>query len=80
MTKNSTSRNWTGWTEQQCALLGVSWPLEKGWLQKQLGRIIPDDVARKFEALGALKRAQNQGADKQTQLRLIVENDHDWYR
>ena len=41
-----------GWTRAQVETLGVSWPLEKGWLMGMAGRLITQEQRRAFEARG----------------------------
>lgn len=33
-----------GWNKAQLALLGVSWPPQKGWMTKIIGLDVPEDV------------------------------------
>lgn len=43
-----TARN--GFTRAQVEALGMRWPPKpKGWLRRQVGREISDEIARKFE-------------------------------
>ncbi len=41
-----------GWTKAQTGLLGLSWPLVRGWKRVVVGREIPRRDARRFVLLG----------------------------
>lgn len=47
------------WTKKQVNLLGVEWPLKKGWQQKVIGRAISIEAADKFRALSAESEVTN---------------------
>jgi hypothetical protein len=38
-----------GWTKDQCAAIGVSWPLVAGWKRAAVGRQITDEAKCRFE-------------------------------
>lgn len=44
-----------GWTRRQVELLGVRWPLGKGWLVAIVGRQIPDRAYEQFLLLKNIK-------------------------
>ena len=37
-----------GWTKDQLALLGVTWPPEAGWIYRVMGDQITEEAARAF--------------------------------
>jgi hypothetical protein len=41
-----------GWNKSQLALLGVSWPPQRGWKVRVVGRPIPKEDADWFVKLG----------------------------
>lgn len=41
--------NKNAWTKKQAAILGMEWPLKKGWMQMVIGREIDYKTMRKFE-------------------------------
>lgn len=43
-----------GWTKKQLSILGVSWPPEKGWQNKIIGKEIDKDTLDQF--LGKLDK------------------------
>jgi hypothetical protein len=49
------TRNGIGWNRKQLALLGVSWPPQKGWLSKLIGTEIDVDV---YKALILLRNSK----------------------
>lgn len=38
-----------GWKRAQTDALGVKWPLQHGWMKRQIGREITEEIARAFE-------------------------------
>jgi hypothetical protein len=44
-----------GWKKEQVALLGISWPLKKGWIETVIGRRISRRDAEKFLSLKGRK-------------------------
>jgi hypothetical protein len=38
-----------GWTKDQCAAIGVAWPLVQGWKRAAVGRQISDAAKDRFE-------------------------------
>lgn len=47
--------NYVGWNKTQAQLLGLKWPLEKGWLSSLIGKQIPDETWEKVLAVRGLK-------------------------
>jgi hypothetical protein len=37
-----------GWTKDQCAAIGVSWPAAHGWKRQAVGRQITDEARARF--------------------------------
>lgn len=48
-----------GWNKSQLALIGVSWPPEKGWIRFVLGKEISGHDASEFVRLKTKQRKQN---------------------
>ena len=48
--------NEIGWTRKQVAVLGLDWPLKKGWLSRQIGRQISIADKAAFEGYGRERR------------------------
>lgn len=46
-----------GWTREQLRLLGVSWPLPKGWKHAIIGQVVDIAHAQEFLAIGQAGRA-----------------------
>jgi ribonuclease HI len=42
-----------GYSRKQVELLGFTWPLDKGWKEKIIGKEISEDVVNKFEAISS---------------------------
>lgn len=40
-----------GFSKQQIALLGISWPLQRGWKKSIIGGVISDEAAEEFVSL-----------------------------
>jgi hypothetical protein len=38
------------WTRDQLEAIGVFWPPKAGWIERRIGKDIPDDAKRQFEA------------------------------
>jgi hypothetical protein len=62
--KNATGK--ASWTREQLKIVGVSWPPQRGWKTRINGIGIPDEAARKFEAIGLAARTK--AASKAIQL------------
>ena len=45
-----------GFLREQLKIVGVEWPPAKGWVKQVVGQLIPDDDARRFEALTSTER------------------------
>ena len=50
--------NEIGWTRKQVTVLGIDWPLTKGWLSRQIGRHISFNDKAAFEGCGKKRRAK----------------------
>jgi hypothetical protein len=44
-----------GWSAKQLKVIGIEWPPEKGWMQKAMGKRIPDSDAQLFIQLRKTK-------------------------
>jgi len=52
-----------GWTKAQLALLGVSWPPQKGWKSRVIGQQIADSAADEFINLKGLSDDRTQASE-----------------
>lgn len=64
-----------GWTRKQVEVLGISWPLEAGWIDRAAGREIPDHDALTFLSLKNSSAKMKKIARNPEQLRRI-QNRH----
>lgn len=55
---NRSSKN--GWYYSQIALLGETWPPHKGWMDRAVGREIPDEDAARFVAYGKARPSKGE--------------------
>lgn len=37
-----------GWSKEQLAVLGVSWPPKKGWREALTGQLFPEVIVKRF--------------------------------
>lgn len=68
----SNATNNCGWTKYQIEILGLPWPLERGWKEKVIGMRISLDTAKDFKD-GRLIRSskRNINIDKEYNLSLF---------
>jgi hypothetical protein len=50
-----------GWKAKQLKIIGVSWPPEKGWMDRAVGRLISNEDADRFVSYKGTKRKPKQG-------------------
>ena len=50
---NRTTKN--AWTKKQADILGLNWPLQKGWMQLVINREISEQDKRRFELASQIK-------------------------
>ncbi len=83
--QGSTSALTGSWTKVQLALIGVSWPPEKGWKQYVIGREFSEETIARFTSIGkgnALAKSRQQlfgfAKSQSVEDQLKQQQNNDW--
>lgn len=66
--------NYSGWNSEQIKILGLNFPLKKGWISSVLGKEISEEEAKKFIELRgkSIKATKKEAQQNKTSKQLFI--------